>query len=253
MAYREHIQPTLKSSGESPQSYEFDLDTAIERIAHWLPAQAPIKDFVHHNTLHSVQHLPFHEGVALAAKMFGARSYLPLEDYQRRYQSDRIKDFAIAWALAHSDCTKQQQEQLRARLFEQDHRSHYPPVSLANHGIRSAWLTHLELDLNAQAHTVLFRLLSNFLDQGISRWSLPKEGEPFWDCVLRLAQNSLLPLYPLNEPGVRQLLHETPGRVIHICLDKIVGDETLYEQYLRSVSMTAKLHCGVIWKKSIRP
>ena len=49
----------------------FKIDAAIEHIAHWLPAQGPLKDFIHHNTLHSVQHHPFHEGVAIAAKING--------------------------------------------------------------------------------------------------------------------------------------------------------------------------------------
>jgi len=220
MAYREHTQPILKDSIETLQNFEFDLDASIERIAHWLPAQGPIKDFIHHNTLHAVQHYPFHEGVAVAAKIFGARSYLPLEDYQRMYQQGRIKSAAIEWAIEHSGCPQQQHEKLRETLFEQDDTGHYPPVSLANHGIRTTWLTRLEVNLNALVHPVLFRLLGNFLDQGISRWSLPKNGEHFWDCVLRLAQNSLLPLYPLNEPEVSELLFETPDYVIKACLKK---------------------------------
>ena len=211
---------------------EFDLDAVIEHIAHWLPAQGPIKDFIHHNTLHAVQHHPFHEGVAIAAKMFGARSYLPMGDYQAMHRQGRITDGAIAWAIEHSGCPAQQQETLRASLFERDEAGHYPPLSLANHGIRNAWLTRLEVDLNTQVHPVLFRLLGNFLDQGISRWSLPKDGEHFWDCVVRLAKNSLLPLYPLNESAVNELLAENPDRVIQVCLQKIVGDEGLYEQYL---------------------
>ena len=234
MAYRENTQQILKNTEATVQNFEFDLDASIEHIAHWLPTQSPIKDFIHHNTLHAVQHMPFHEGVAIAAKMFGARSYLPLEDYQRMYRSGRIKDFAIDWALAHAGCAKPKLDQLRASLFEQDEHSHYPPVSLANHGIRNAWLTRLEVDLNSLAHPVLFRLLSNFLDQGISRWSLAQNGEHFWNCVLRLALNSLFPLYPLHEPTVRELLSksEGPDQVIKVCLEKIVGDEQLYEQYL---------------------
>ncbi len=232
MAYREISQPILEGSKVVPQNFEFNLDASIGHIAHWLPAQGPIKDFIHHNTLHAVQHFPFHEGVAVAAKMFGARSYLPLEDYQGMYQQGRINNAAIDWAIEHSGCTKQKQEKLRTTLFEKDDTSHYPPLSLANHGIRNAWLTQLEVDLNSLAHPVLFRLLGNFLDQGISRWSLPKNGEHFWDCVLRLAQNSLLPLYPLNEPEVRELLSENQDQVIKTCLQKLVGDEQLYEQYL---------------------
>ncbi len=246
MAYREFTQPILGGSNEMVQYLEFDLDASIAHIAHWLPAQGPIKDFIHHNTLHAVQHLPFHEAVAVAAKMLGARSYLPLEDYQRLYRQGRIKSHAIDWAMDHSGSTGQEQDKLRESLFEADDSSHYPPVSLANHGIRNAWLTRLEVDLNSLVQPILFRLLGNFLDQGISRWSLPKNGEHFWDCVLRLAQNSLLPLYPLDEPGVQELLSKSPDAVIKTCLQTIVGDKQLYEQYLLEVLLAHPGWAGMV-------
>lgn len=210
----------------------FDLDTAIEHVAHWLPVQGPIKDFIHHNTLHAVQHYPFHQGVAIAAKVFGARSYLPAADYQALYQQGRIKDFAIDWAIKQAGSVPEQASALREKLFAVDHEEHYPPISLANHGIRNSWLSQVEVDLNSLAHPILFRLLANFLDQGISRWTLAKPNESFWACVWRLAQNSLLPLYPFNNPTARDLLNQNPNTVIITCLQKIVGDAALYEQYI---------------------
>lgn len=99
MAYREITQPILGGPNKMIQDLEFDLDASIAHIAHWLPAQGPIKDFIHHNTLHAVQHLPFHEAVAVAAKMLGARSYLPLEDYQRLYRQGRIKSISLYTTL----------------------------------------------------------------------------------------------------------------------------------------------------------
>ncbi|UOA10873.1 DUF2309 domain-containing protein [Methylobacter sp. S3L5C] len=246
MAYREITQPLLENSTATSKKIEFNLDASIEHIAHWLPAQGPIKDFIHHNTLHAFQQHPFHKGIAIAAKTFGARSYLPLEDYQAMYQQGRINKAAIEWAIEHSGCTKPMQETLRESLFEADATSHYPPISLANHGIRNAWLTQLEVNLNALVHPVLFRLLGNFLDQGISRWSLPKNGEHFWDCVLRLAKNSLLPLYPLDEPVVHELLSASPDDVINVCLKKIVGNEELYEQYLLEMLLAHPGWAGMV-------
>ncbi|MGZ5001044.1 MAG: putative inorganic carbon transporter subunit DabA, partial [Methylomonas sp.] len=233
------INHTSKSNG-------IDLDAIIDHIAHWLPSQGPIKDFIHHNTLHAVQDHPFHEGVAVAAKVFGARSYLPLADYLQRYREGRINDRALDWAIAQAGCSAEEERTLRSELFDPDHHSHYPPQSLANHGIRSAWLNRLEIDLNALVHPVIFRLLSNFLDQGISRWALPKPGESFWDCVLRLVQNSLLPLYPFHQSVVREMLNEGPEQVILNCLDRIVGDESLYAQYLLEVLLAHPGWSGMV-------
>jgi len=234
----DHQQNTLSSN--------FSLDASIDHIARWLPIQGPIKDFIHHNILHAFQHLPFHDALSVAGKLFGARSYMPLADYQQLYQQGRIKDHALDWALNQTGLTTEELQNLRATLFDHDKRSHYPPVSLANHGIRNTWLTMLETDLNALVHPVIFRLLSNFLDQGISRWTLPKNDERFWDCLLRLTQNSLLPLYPFQEPEVAALLHKPIDEIIFYCLQKIVGLPQYYEQYLLEVMLSHPGWSGMV-------
>src|SRR3990167_7736005 len=58
-----------------------NLHSILEHIAHKLPVQGPIKDFIHHNTLHAFQHLNFHEALKQAGEFYGAKSYMPAEFY----------------------------------------------------------------------------------------------------------------------------------------------------------------------------
>jgi len=66
------------------------LDAALAHAAHVLPAQGPIGVFIHHNTLHAYQHLPFHEAIAAASAELGVSGYLPESEYRRHRQRGRI-------------------------------------------------------------------------------------------------------------------------------------------------------------------
>ncbi|QDT00237.1 hypothetical protein HG15A2_35730 [Adhaeretor mobilis] len=72
---------------------QFDLERlreTIEHAAHLLPAQGPITAFVHHNTLHAFEDLPFKEAVVKGADTFGCHPYLPEERYRQKLSRGRI-------------------------------------------------------------------------------------------------------------------------------------------------------------------
>ena len=75
------------STGSAPHPALAGLAHALEQV---LPSQAPLKDFVHHNTLHGFQHLPFREAVGAAAQRTDRRGFLPAAEFRRLYRAGRI-------------------------------------------------------------------------------------------------------------------------------------------------------------------
>jgi uncharacterized protein YbcC (UPF0753/DUF2309 family) len=69
---------------------ESPIAAALRRAHGILPDQGPIGVFVHHNTLHAYQHLPFHEGVQTGAAMLGARPYLSLPEFRAAFHRGRV-------------------------------------------------------------------------------------------------------------------------------------------------------------------
>jgi uncharacterized protein len=67
------------------------LQEVIRHASHVLPAQGPITVFVHHNTLHAFEDLPFHEAVKKGAQTFGCQPYLSEDRYRDALARGRIR------------------------------------------------------------------------------------------------------------------------------------------------------------------
>src|SRR6187551_2388257 len=68
----------------------FNEHEVLHRLKHYLPAQAPLKDFIHHNTLHAFQHETFYQALQKASSIFGFKVFLELEQYQELYRKKQI-------------------------------------------------------------------------------------------------------------------------------------------------------------------
>ncbi len=84
--------PTPPTPAEtSPETPLERLQHIIDHAAHLLPAQGPITVFVHHNTLHAFEDLPFDQAVKKGAQIFGCHPYLTEDRYREKLGRGRIR------------------------------------------------------------------------------------------------------------------------------------------------------------------
>lgn len=69
----------------------FNLDAVIHELKHYLPSQTPLKDFIHHNSLHAFQHMPFYEAIFTSSAIFGHQATFNLNEYRKLYEIGRIR------------------------------------------------------------------------------------------------------------------------------------------------------------------
>jgi uncharacterized protein YbcC (UPF0753/DUF2309 family) len=91
---------------------------AIPHFEHFLPGQAPIKDFVHHNTLHGYQHLNFPDALKASQERTGARGYELDERYRDYFKSGRINLSDLNSSLEQCNSDKESQLNIDEPIFQ---------------------------------------------------------------------------------------------------------------------------------------
>ncbi|MEQ8360133.1 MAG: DUF2309 domain-containing protein [Cytophagales bacterium] len=203
----------------------FREEQILNKLKHYLPAQASLKDFVHHNTLHAFQDLPFEQAIRRASKIFGYKTSLSLQDYRKLYREGKI-DTEILENVIIKRKGKGELNAWKERLTEMEYNE-------SNEGkighLRTLWKEHFKLDLNTIVHTNLFRILNSYLDQGIAITKFPVNKESFLSSIIEIERNSIVSF--LKTKGAKELLFD-PHTSIEKLLKILVGHEALYEQYL---------------------
>lgn len=203
----------------------FDEHAVIHELKHLLPAQAPLKDFIHHNTLHAFQHLPFYVATRHASVRLGYNVSLSLHQYRQLYQEQRISD-AVLERMIREQKGEDQVALWKDRLLETAYAAPAPPRIGA---LRANWKKHFQVDLDSLVHPILFRILCSYLDQGISMWNFPVWQQGFLASLQEIERTSFTSFFRTRR--VRTMFLEESNTLTNL-LKMLVGDEKYYAQYL---------------------
>jgi uncharacterized protein len=203
---------------------EFREEEVIHKLKHYLPAQAPLKDFIHHNTLHAFQDLKFHQALRNASEIFGYKVSPSLDEYRQLYKAEKIKDSILEKILGEKKGTA-------ARLWKQKLLNEEYSFSCTPRVgcLRSAWRAKYKMDLDSLVHPALFRILCSYLDQGISIWHFPVNDSGFLSSLKDLEKNSFTSFFKTKR--AKKLLQQEDISITFL-LKMLVGDESLFEHYL---------------------
>lgn len=269
-------------------SFQQRLAEWLDHLAHVLPAQAPIRDFVHHNTLHGFQHLPFAEALAAAHALTGARPYWEEANFRQALAAGRITrdDLLAAFdelalgdgatpiggGLCRQDiwlaCLQLPDDDAAPDVFRRpgastasddwraDAASRWQHLSQAL-GVSLSWrslLRHLAgEDVLDGVRVVLQRQLAAHLDAGIAAWRNPASEQGFYAAWKASAGLDLA--WELDElPGIREdILHlpDDPAALLEATLRELLPEPAAWFPYLQRLALELPGWSGmVLWRAS---
>lgn len=212
-------------NGHSNHQGLFNEEEVLHDLRHYLPAQAPLKDFIHHNTLHGFQHMVFSDALRHASVIFGYNTTLSLNEYRKAFESGRIKSEIIDQVIERAGLGNRKQEWkdlMTSFGFTND-------VQPRLGNIRSFWKRKYKIDLDALVHPVLFRTICSYLDQGISIWNFPVSNRGFLNAIREMESTSFVSLF--RGKRIPELLKNSRVEISSL-MDILVGNSRYYKDYL---------------------
>ena len=203
----------------------FNEKHILDELRHYLPTQTPLRDFIHHNTLHAFQDTKFFDAIFKASKIFGFQTTLQLYEYRKLQKIGRINSEIIERTIIELKGLNNLEEWKENLLSKQYDEHNEARVGL----LRARWKTDYRIGLDDLVQPFLFRMLGSYLDQGVSIWNFPIGNKSFLECIKELEQNGIVSMFKSSR--AKELLFSENLSITSL-LKIIVGDESYFEQYL---------------------
>jgi uncharacterized protein YbcC (UPF0753/DUF2309 family) len=203
----------------------FSEEHTLHELRHFLPAQTPIKDFIHHNTLHALQDMRFYDAIFKASKIFGYQVTLELSDYRGLYSIGRISEAIVDRVITKMKGAESVSVWKQKMLYGE-----YDDLNVPRIGrIRNGWKKACHINLDDRVHPLLFRIVSSYLDQGIALWHFPNIQHGFLGSLRELEKHSRVSFFSTQR--ARRMLLDGNCTITSL-LDILIGDPALYHEYL---------------------
>lgn len=205
----------------------FDEQHLLHVLKHYLPTQGPLKDFVHHNTLHAFQDMKFYDALFKASAIFGFQTTFSLAEYRDLYRIKRITPEILARTIKE----RKGDEYFEEWQFRVLHKMYSWAIKPRIGKLRSEWNRLHPIDIDNAVQPLLFRIICSYIDQGIAISPFPFEDKGLLVALRSLEDRSLVSFFKTKK--VRNLLHSQHCTITKL-LEILVGKDKqeYYEQYV---------------------
>jgi uncharacterized protein YbcC (UPF0753/DUF2309 family) len=205
----------------------FDEQYLLDVLKHYLPTQGPLKDFIHHNTLHAFQDMKFYDAIFKASAIFGFRAAFSLTEYRELYRINRITPEILARIIRE----RKGSQNFEVWHFRALHQMYSWAIEPRVGRLRSEWKRLYPIDMDNAVQPLLFRIICSFIDQGIALSPFPFEDKGLLNALRSLENRSLVSFFKTKR--ARDLLHDKSCTITKL-LEIVVGEdkEEYFAQYV---------------------
>jgi uncharacterized protein YbcC (UPF0753/DUF2309 family) len=228
--------------------HHFDEQHLLHTLKHYLPTQGPLKDFIHHNTLHAFQDMKFYDAIFKASAIFGFQTTFSLTEYRDLYMIKRITPEILARTIRE----RKGSEDFEEWHFRTLHKMYSWAIESRVGKLRGEWKRLYPLDMDNAVQPLLFRIICSYIDQGIAISSFPFEDKGLLNALRELEDRSLVSFFKTKR--VRDLLHDrscTITKLLEIVVGK--GKEAYFEQYVYDQQFAHRGWSGMVSTLEDRP
>ncbi|HEU5121734.1 MAG TPA: DUF2309 domain-containing protein [Candidatus Saccharimonadales bacterium] len=219
--------------------YFFDESHLIHTLKHYLPTQGPLKDFVHHNTLHAFQDMKFYDAIYKASAIFGYQTTLTLTEYRDLYSIRRITPKTLARVIQQRKGDEAFEAWHTKALYKEYDWTREPRIGR----LREQWRQRYSINMDNAVQPLLFRIVCSYIDQGIAISPFPFEDKGLLNALRHLEDHSLVSFFKTQE--ARNLLYDKSCTITKL-LAMLVGDEAYYEQYIYDQQFAHRGWSGIV-------